>query len=59
MGVVNLLADDGVADTARMRRSADEHARIAEAIASRSVRAAEAAIDAHLDDAGRLLSRRR
>jgi DNA-binding GntR family transcriptional regulator len=59
MGVVNLLAEDGVADTARMRRSADEHERIAEAIASRSVRAAEAAIGAHLDDAGRLLSRRR
>lgn len=58
MGVVNLL-DDGDVDPARMRRSADEHAQITDAIASRSVRAVDAAIDTHLEDAGRLLSRRR
>jgi DNA-binding GntR family transcriptional regulator len=64
MGVVNLLDTagaehgDGV-DTARMRKSADEHERITEAIASRSVRAVDAAVEAHLDDASRLLSRRR
>ncbi|WP_116995650.1 GntR family transcriptional regulator [Desertimonas flava] len=58
MGVVNLLADGDV-DPARMRRSADEHEQITQAIASRSVRAVDAAVDAHLDDAGRLLSRRR
>jgi len=59
MGVVNLLADDGAAETARMRTSASEHERIAEAVAARSVRAIDAAIASHLDDAGRLLSRRR
>jgi DNA-binding GntR family transcriptional regulator len=59
MGVVNLLTTDEGADPARMRRSADEHERITEAIAARSVRAVEAAIGAHLDDAGALLSRRR
>jgi DNA-binding GntR family transcriptional regulator len=59
MGVVNLLTTDEGADPARMRRSADEHERITEAIAARSVRATEAAIGAHLDDAGTLLSRRR
>lgn len=59
MGVVNLLADDGVADTNRMRNSADEHERITEAISSRSVRAVEAAIGEHLDDASKLLARRR
>lgn len=58
MGVVNLL-DDGPVDPARMRRSAEEHEQITDAIASRSVRAVDAAIDTHLDDAGRLLSRRR
>ena len=63
MGVVNLLDTgaehgDGV-DTARMRKSADEHERITEAIASRSLRAVDAAVEAHLDDASRLLSRRR
>ncbi len=59
MGVVNLLADDGAVDPARMRNSADEHERITDAIASRSVRAVDAAIGEHLDDAGRLLARRR
>jgi DNA-binding GntR family transcriptional regulator len=59
MGVVNLLADNGVADTNRMRKSADEHERITDAIASRSVRAVDAAIGEHLDDAGKLLARRR
>ena len=59
MGVVNLLDTDGIVDTARMRKSADEHERITEAIASRSVRAVDAAVEAHLDDASRLLSRRR
>ena len=59
MGVVNLLAEDGVIDPARMRNSADEHERITAAIASRSVRAVDAAVTEHLDDAGRLLARRR
>jgi DNA-binding GntR family transcriptional regulator len=59
MGVVNLLADEGAPDTTRMRNSADEHERITEAIASRSVRAVDAAINEHLDDASRLLTRRR
>jgi DNA-binding GntR family transcriptional regulator len=59
MGVVNLLADDGATDTGRMRNSADEHERITEAIASRSVRAVDAAIGEHLDDASKLLTRRR
>jgi DNA-binding GntR family transcriptional regulator len=59
MGVVNLLADEGATDTTRMRNSADEHKRITEAIASRSVRAVDAAINDHLDDASRLLTRRR
>jgi DNA-binding GntR family transcriptional regulator len=59
MGVVNLLADEGATDTTRMRNSADEHKRITEAIASRSVRAVDAAINEHLDDASRLLTRRR
>lgn len=59
MGVVNLLADDGVVDTNRMRKSADEHERITDAIASRSVRAVDAAIAEHLDDAGKMLARRR
>src|SRR6478736_1024241 len=54
MGVVNLLAD-GEIDPSRMRNSADEHERITEAIASRSVRAVDAAIAEHLDDAGKLL----
>ena len=58
MGVVNLLAD-GEIDPSRMRNSADEHERITEAIASRSVRAVDAAIAEHLDDAGKLLARRR
>src|SRR5688500_16661843 len=59
MGVVNLLADEGATDTTRMRNSADEHERITEAIASRSVRAVDAAIGEHLDDASKLLTRRR
>jgi len=59
MGVVNLLDTGDAADTARMRRSADEHEAITDAISTRSVRAVEAAVAAHLDDAGRLLSRRR
>jgi DNA-binding GntR family transcriptional regulator len=59
MGVVNLLAEEGATDTTRMRNSADEHKRITEAIASRSVRAVDAAINDHLDDASRLLTRRR
>jgi DNA-binding GntR family transcriptional regulator len=59
MGVVNLLAEDGAVDPARMRKTADEHERITDAIASRSVRAVDVAIGEHLDDAGRLLARRR
>ena len=39
MGVVNLLTTDEGADPARMRRSADEHERITEAIAARQRRA--------------------
>lgn len=58
MGVVNLL-EDGDVDPARMRNSADEHEQITDAIASRSVRAVDAAIGEHLDDAGQLLARRR
>lgn len=61
MGVVNLLAEDTGALTsagaARMKANIADHEAILAAIAGRSVRAAEAAVAAHLDRAGQQLAR--
>jgi DNA-binding GntR family transcriptional regulator len=58
MGVVNLLEQGtGAVDTARMRASIADHEDILAAIAARAVRAAEAAVTAHLDRAQHRLSR--
>ena len=59
MGVVNLLDDSGgTVDAGRIRKSITGHERIVQAIASRSIRAAEAAIDEHLDHASHVVSAR-
>lgn len=57
-GVTNLLDRDGVADSVRMRATLHEHEAIRRAIAARRVRAAEAAVDAHLDRTEKQLGRR-
>lgn len=58
MGVVNLLdRDSAELDPKRLRATIAEHQAILDAIAARSVRAAEAAVTAHLDSAERLLNR--
>lgn len=60
MGTINLLAADGAGvDPARMRATVAEHQAILDAVAARTVRAAEAAVGAHLDRAEALLSRPR
>jgi DNA-binding GntR family transcriptional regulator len=60
MGVVNLLDDNAArVDPARMRAMIVEHEAIRDALAARTVRAAEAAVTAHLDSAERLLARTR
>lgn len=59
MGVVNLLDErGGGADSGRMRAMLREHDEILRAIAARSVRAATAAVTAHLDHTERLLAAR-
>lgn len=59
MGAVNLLDEGGhVVDPMRMRATITEHEAIRDAIAAGTVRAAEAAVTAHLEHAERLLSRR-
>jgi DNA-binding GntR family transcriptional regulator len=58
MGVVNLLDRDGAdLDPKRLRATIAEHQAILDAIAARSVRAAEAAVAEHLDRAEHLLTR--
>ncbi len=59
MGTVNLLDETGAADPARMRDTLREHEQIRTAIASKQLRAAEAAVTGHLDHAARLLARNR
>lgn len=60
MGVVNLLDDQaGGVDPSRMRAMIAEHEAIRDAVAAHTVRAAEAAVAAHLDHAERLLARTR
>lgn len=59
MGTVNLLDAHGAADPARMRDTLREHDQIRDAIASKRLRAAEAAVTRHLDHAERLLARSR
>jgi DNA-binding GntR family transcriptional regulator len=59
MGVVNLLDDTGSRiEPARMRHSIAEHEQILQAIVSRSLRAAEAAIDSHLTRSAQLIAPR-
>jgi DNA-binding GntR family transcriptional regulator len=59
MGVVNLLVEsDATSERTRMRATIADHEAIAAGIAGGSVRAAEAAIRAHLAHAVRLLERR-
>jgi DNA-binding GntR family transcriptional regulator len=58
MGAVNLVDAAGGAQIARMRSTLDDHERIAAAIAGRRLRAAEAAVNEHLDNAERLLAPR-
>ena len=57
MGTVNLLDEDGAADPVRMRDTLREHEHIRAAIASKQLRAADAAVAQHLDHAERLLAR--
>lgn len=63
MGVVNLLADDAAghagdhAAQARMRVNIADHEAIMNAIAAHTIRAADAAVTAHLDRAGQQLQR--
>lgn len=58
MGVVNLLGPGGAGvDRHRMRVTVAEHKAILDAVSARTVRAAEAAVRAHLDSAEQLLSR--
>jgi DNA-binding GntR family transcriptional regulator len=59
MGTVNLLDETGAADPSRMRDTLREHERIRSAIASKHLRAADAAVTGHLDHAERLLARNR
>jgi DNA-binding GntR family transcriptional regulator len=60
MGTINLLAADGCdVDPGRMKTTLAEHQAILDAVAARTVRAAEAAVGAHLDRAAALLSRPR
>lgn len=59
MGVVNLLDESGSAiDPVRYRDTLAEHDQILQAIAGRSLRAAEAAVTRHLDHAEHRLARR-
>jgi DNA-binding GntR family transcriptional regulator len=60
MGVVNLLDErTGGVDTTRMRANIADHESILAAIRVRGIRAAEAAVGAHLDRAEQQLGRRR
>jgi DNA-binding GntR family transcriptional regulator len=58
MGTVNLLDDSAATEVARMRSTLSEHEHIATAIAARRLRAAEVAINEHLDRSARLLGHR-
>lgn len=61
MGVVNLLAEDtgalSISGAARMKANIADHEAILAALGARSVRAAEAAVAAHLDRAETQLTR--
>ena len=58
MGTVNLLDEQGAADPARMRDTLREHEQIRAAIATKHLRAADTAVNYHLDHAERLLAGR-
>ncbi|MBV9593668.1 MAG: GntR family transcriptional regulator [Actinobacteria bacterium] len=59
MGVINLVEPAGSRiDPSRLRATLAEHERIADAIAARSLRAAESAVQDHLDRAAHLLASR-